>query len=229
MTGLPVAKEPRFITLEEALSLHESAIDAHGGSYGVRDQGLLESALAAPRQGFGGQYAYSFPHEMAAAYLFHLCKNHAFIDGNKRIAWVSAVFFMRVNGWNLLADEQEAIQLVLDVATDKTDKPGIADWINRNSRLLSSVQLREFFARLRLADAIRFGQGFSQGNDIERDATFQEAAAAVHMISELATAIRDVKSQPESDDQLRNKWFLIGSLATLLIVFRQAEDMGYEW
>jgi death-on-curing protein len=65
-------REPRFLTTDEVLTLHETAVDEHGGSYGVRERGLLESALAMPRQGFGGSYAHDYPFAMAAAHAFHI-------------------------------------------------------------------------------------------------------------------------------------------------------------
>lgn len=90
--------EPRFLSTDEVLTLHETGIDAFGGSLGVRDAGLLDSALATPRQGFGGQFVHEFPFEMAAAYLFHLCANHPFIDGNKRVALAASITFFE-NEW----------------------------------------------------------------------------------------------------------------------------------
>jgi death-on-curing protein len=73
--------EPRFLSIDEVLTLYETSIDAFGGSQGIRDTGLLESALAVPRQGFGGEYVHDFPFGLGAVYLFHLCSNHPFVDG----------------------------------------------------------------------------------------------------------------------------------------------------
>ena len=78
--------EPRFLTLDEVLEIHEQQIEMYGGSHGLRDAGALESAVAVPQATFGGEYLYSTIWLMAAAYLFHLVENHAFIDGNK--PWV---------------------------------------------------------------------------------------------------------------------------------------------
>ncbi|MFM9959251.1 MAG: type II toxin-antitoxin system death-on-curing family toxin [Phycisphaerales bacterium] len=225
MTVQPIAKEPRFITLEEALSLHESAIDAHGGSYGIRDQGLLESALAAPRQGFGGQYAYAFPHEMAAAYLFHLCKNHAFIDGNKRIAWVSAVFFMRVNGWSVLADEQEAIQVVLRVATDEMDKPAVASWLVRVARPRCSLELRTFFFALTFEEILRKRQELMAGSNDEFNASLDDAIKALPFLREWS---KTIQSAHDRNDSGAVKTYA-NDLGLFLTLYRIAEDMGYEW
>jgi death on curing protein len=75
---------PRFLDLVEVLEIHQSRIDRYGGSPGVRDLGLLQSAVAQSSAGFGGEFLHSDLYEMAAAYLFHVARNHPFIDGNKR-------------------------------------------------------------------------------------------------------------------------------------------------
>lgn len=103
-----LSREPRFLSTLEVLTLHETAIDIFGGTTGVRDLGLLESAIAMPRQSFGGTYAHAFPFGMAAAYLFHICANHPFLDGNKRTAFSTTVAFLRLNDWNLVASEDDA-------------------------------------------------------------------------------------------------------------------------
>src|SRR5207248_2376813 len=79
-------KDPRFLTLDEVLAIHSDQVRQYGGSGGIRDVGLLSSALAMPRASFGGQYLHPSLHEMAAACLFHLVQNHPFIDGNERIS-----------------------------------------------------------------------------------------------------------------------------------------------
>ena len=76
----------RFVDIDESLRIHARQIDRFGGDSGVRDRGLLESALAMPRASFGGQFVHDDLVAMAGAYLYHLCKNHAFVDGNKRVA-----------------------------------------------------------------------------------------------------------------------------------------------
>ena len=85
-------KEPTFLTEEQILHLHQLAIEKHGGSLGLRDSGLLKSALAMPESGFGGNYFHATIFEMAAAYLFHLVKNHPFVDGNKRIGLLAMIY-----------------------------------------------------------------------------------------------------------------------------------------
>lgn len=126
-------REPRFLTIDEALTLHETNIAQHGGSTGIRDRGLLESALAMPRQAFGGEFTHSFPHEMAAAYLFHVCKNHPFVDGNKRTALACCVVFLHLNGWTMTASQNDAVDTVLAVASGTMSKAEIAKWLVENS------------------------------------------------------------------------------------------------
>lgn len=92
------SKIPEFLTTEDVLALHEEAIEAFGGAHGIRDQGLLESAVAAPQATFGGDCLHEDLFAMAAAYAFHLCKNHPFLDGNKRTAFYATVLFLDRNG-----------------------------------------------------------------------------------------------------------------------------------
>ncbi|CAN5711429.1 type II toxin-antitoxin system death-on-curing family toxin [soil metagenome] len=116
----------RFLGLDEVIALHSSQIERYGGAAGVRDLGLLESAVAAPEASFGGDHLHGTLPEMAAAYLFHLAKNHAFIDGNKRIAAASMIMFVYLNDRELACDEDELVALTLGVATGKTTKAEVA-------------------------------------------------------------------------------------------------------
>ncbi len=92
---------PYFLTLEEVLKIHENQIDCYGGSHGVRDQGLLQSAIAQPEASFGGDYLHKDVFEMAAAYLYHVVENHPFVDGNKRAGTAAALVFLELNGVEL--------------------------------------------------------------------------------------------------------------------------------
>ena len=112
---------PVFPTLEEVLRLHRIQIETFGGSHGLRDMGLLQSALAQPEAGFGGQYVHDIA-AMAAAYLFHLAKNHAFVDGNKRIAAATALLFLGQNHVQYTIDPDDLADLTLDVAPGGKDK-----------------------------------------------------------------------------------------------------------
>ena len=109
------------------IAIHAEVLAAHGGSPGIRDAGLLESAVAAPRASFGGEPLIKDPVEVAAAYLFYLCRNHPFVDGNKRTALAAALVFLAHNG--LLADPGTPARnvdawetLVLDVAASRIDR-----------------------------------------------------------------------------------------------------------
>lgn len=89
--------DPEFLTLAEVLDIHQFLIERHGGSLGVRDRGLLESALAVPEASFGGEYLHPSLYLMAAAYAYHIAENQPFIDGNKRTALGSALVFLEIN------------------------------------------------------------------------------------------------------------------------------------
>lgn len=125
--------EPKFLTLDQVVALHKMQIDQFGGSHGVKDEGLLLSALGQPETGFGDQYFHKDLFEMAAAYLFHLVKNHAFNDGNKRIAALTAAVFLQVNGFMVTSDEDEFEKLVLDAAQSLASKEQIADFFRNNT------------------------------------------------------------------------------------------------
>ena len=111
-------------TVEAVKAIHREVLQAHGGSAGIRDEGLLDSAVAAPQATMMGQPMFKEPVEVAAAYLFYLCRNHPFIDGNKRTALATCLVFLSENGYlsqeKLDADIWE--QLVLDVAASRIDR-----------------------------------------------------------------------------------------------------------
>jgi death on curing protein len=117
---------PKFISKSLALRIHQRQVEKFGGSQGIRDNGLLESALAQPQSAFGGQLLHPTLHEQAAAYLYHLAKNHPFIDGNKRTAYAVMETFLRLNGYTLDLDNEEAYQMVLDVAQSQLEKDALA-------------------------------------------------------------------------------------------------------
>jgi len=123
-----------FLELEEVLEIHRDQIALYGGSEGLRDLGLLQSAVAMPQAGFGDQYFHADLYEMAAAYLFHLASNHPFLDGNKRTAAMSAFTFLKMNGIILTASERAFETLVREVAEGKADKKAIAAFFRKNGR-----------------------------------------------------------------------------------------------
>ncbi len=119
-----------FLNRDQLVEIHARVIAAHGGSVGIRDEGLMLSAMAQPGMQFGGAFLHTFPAGMAAAYLFHLCKNHPFVDGNTRVALAASEVFVRMNELKLNATNDRLVELTLSIA-DGT---------------LSKDQLTEFFA-----------------------------------------------------------------------------------
>jgi death-on-curing protein len=124
---------PVFLGLDEVLEIHRDQIERYGGSSGVRDMGLLQSALAMPQAGSGGQYFHADLYEMAAAYLFHIVKNHPFVDGNKRVGAMAAFAFLKLNGITLKASEPAFEKVVLSVAEGTTDKAAIARFFRKHT------------------------------------------------------------------------------------------------
>ncbi len=115
-----------FLTIEDVLHIHQNQIGQYGGEHGVRDLGLLESAIAQPQAAFGGQYLHGDLFEMAAAYLFHIVQNHAFADGNKRTGAATALVFLDWNDIVLRTDEDGLVEITLQVATGQAGKPEVA-------------------------------------------------------------------------------------------------------
>ena len=115
-----------FLNLEDVLSLHADQVALYGGDYGVRDMGLLESAVAQPQATFGGEFLHKDLFEMAAAYLFHVVQNHPFLDGNKRTGAVAALVFLDLNGVEINAPKGSVYDLTMSVATGQAGKTQIA-------------------------------------------------------------------------------------------------------
>ncbi len=124
--------EPRWISKKGLLMLHEESLAMFGGASGLRDEGLLDSALARPLN----THVYNPDNtlaDLAASYGFGLAKNHAFLDGNKRAAFLSIGVFLSINGHKLVADQVDAIQTMLAVAAGELGEKGLAAWIQKNS------------------------------------------------------------------------------------------------
>ena len=117
-----------FLTLDDIIESHQNQIDTYGGSHGIRDIGLLESAIAQPEASFGGQYLHADIFEMAAAYLYHLVMNHPFVDGNKRVGLEAALIFLEINNENLNASDEELVDLVLKTTAGQIGKRQIAEF-----------------------------------------------------------------------------------------------------
>jgi death on curing protein len=119
---------PTFLSLAEILQIHGDQITRYGGSVGVRDLGLLQSAIAQPQATFGGQFLHADLFEMAAAYLFHIAMNHPFVDGNKRVGAVAAIVFLLMNDEDTTTTSEELESLVLEVAQGRKTKLEIAQF-----------------------------------------------------------------------------------------------------
>jgi len=126
----------KFLTLTEVLKIHRDQISRHGGTTGIRDIELLKSALGMPATTYGGEFLHTDVFEMAAAYLFHLVKNHPFVDGNKRVGAVAALVFLLLNDHVFDAPEDDFAEMVLSVARGEIDKAEVAVFIRRWSRTL---------------------------------------------------------------------------------------------
>jgi death-on-curing protein len=110
------------LTVEVVREIHVEALERFGGLDGVRDENLLAAAVLAPQSIFGGQSPYGDIVEIAAAYLFYLCQNHPFLDGNKRTAMMAAIVFLRLNGFEPAPDSDDWENLLFDVAASKLDR-----------------------------------------------------------------------------------------------------------
>lgn len=124
-------KEPEFLTLAEILDIHRSQIERHGGSEGIRDRGLLESALAVPAASFGGELLHKSLFAMAAAYAFHIAENQPFIDGNKRAALGAALVFLEMNGVSVEDPKGALYDAMMAIAARKMSKDELASVLER--------------------------------------------------------------------------------------------------
>jgi len=127
---------PIFISLPEIIEIHQDQIVRYGGDPGIRDIELLKSALGMPAATYSGEFLHTDLYEIAAAYLFHLVKNHPFVGGNKRTGGVASLVFLAMNGYNFDAPEDDFAETVLSVASGKLAKSEIAVFIRRWSKKL---------------------------------------------------------------------------------------------
>lgn len=123
---------PIFLPLDEIIDIHRDQIARYGGEEGIRDWGMLQSAIAIPAASFGGQFLHADMCEMAAAYLFHIVQNHPFIDGNKRVGAVAAYVFLALNNLRLKVNQTTYGELVLSIARGETPKSAVAEFFRAN-------------------------------------------------------------------------------------------------
>lgn len=121
-----------FLSVNDVVSLHTDLLSRTGGLGGVRDLGLLESAVMMPQAAFGGVYLHEGMADKAAAYLFHICKNHPFLDGNKRAGAAAALAFLLLNGVENLPDPQAMEQTTLAVAEGSMSKESLIEWFRQH-------------------------------------------------------------------------------------------------
>src|SRR5215813_4709711 len=115
-----------FLDAEEVIEIHATQLEVYGGSAGLRDRGLLESAVAQPQASFGGEFVHEGLFAMAAAYLFHIVSNHPFVDGNKRTGMLAAVVFLDVNGITIGHPSEALYELTMGVAEGRVQKAAVA-------------------------------------------------------------------------------------------------------
>lgn len=125
-------RPPVFLTDEEVRAIHAAQIEEFGGTHGIRDEGLLSSAVAAPAATFDGNYLHADIFEMAAAYAFHIAENQPFLDGNKRVALETALVFLDLNGHPVADPGGQLYDAMIAIARHELDRAGLA-------RLLASL------------------------------------------------------------------------------------------
>ena len=125
----------KFLTPQQVLAIHDQAVKRFGGSHGIRDIGLVESAVARPRASFGGKDLYKGVFDKAAALLQSLLKNHPFVDGNKRTALSSAGIFLKMNGYNLKNKHKEEVEFAIKVDNEHLTLEEISSWLKKNSKV----------------------------------------------------------------------------------------------
>ena len=130
-------KDIKFITKDIVLFFHEQLINFYGGSIEIRDENLLDSALAQPKATFEGKYLHDTLYKMSAAYGYHLCNNHPFIDGTKRIAFVVMDTFLQRNNLEIIASEKEVYKTMIYLASGQLSKEKLALWLKKNTSAIN--------------------------------------------------------------------------------------------
>jgi death on curing protein len=220
---------PRFLSAQDVLRLHAITIEDQGGDPSIRDRALLDAAVAMPAQQYGGQYLHEDIPAMAAAYAFHICKNHPFVDGNKRAGTAAMIAFLVDNGWVFEATADEAEPVILRLAAGELDKDAFAAWASGHMREKPKMELREFFAEVRMP-AIQGHYasvlaGMKHGTPAEVLATHVEVAKAIPLYMDYARAASECLNAGDREgfDEFCRLFSFLAAL------YRVAEEMGYEW
>lgn len=116
------------------MSFHKEQLEQYGGKTGVRDETLLESALAQPEASFGGEYVHKDIFQMAAAYGYHICLNHPFFDGNKRTSLIAMYTFLYVNGYQIVAKKKSLFAIVMDLAKGEVTKEELSEYLKTHTQ-----------------------------------------------------------------------------------------------
>ena len=123
---------PEFVQKADVLAIHQRQVERFGGLHGMRDEELLDSALAQPQATFFGELLHPTISKQAAAYLYHIAKNHPFLDGNKRTAFATTIAFLGMNGYELNMSEEAAYNMVMQVAQGEIDKEELASLLEQH-------------------------------------------------------------------------------------------------
>lgn len=220
----------QFLSVPDILRIHRYAMRDQRGDPTVRDLGLLDSAMAMPRQQFGGEFLHPDIPSMAAAYAFHICKNHPFVDGNKRAATAAMLMFLSDNGWSYDATADEAEPVILGLAAGELDKGPLTDWLRRMCHEKPSIELRVFFERLGFDQFVQVHNALTKTggtNFQELRATMTEAIKAIPFLETWFKYIAVLSQDPKTDPNLMQS--AVESSLTIGALFRLAEDQGYEW
>lgn len=210
--------------------LHAIAIEDQGGDITLRDRALLESAVAMPAQQFEHQYLHPDIPAMAAAYAFHICMNHPFVDGNKRAGAAAMIAFLSDNGWSFDATVDVAEPVFRRLAAGEIDKQEFTDWLRTQMHEKPKLELRDFFSKLeyqKIAECLDAGLMHDDPKLAykERFDTIVEAARAIPAIHEanLGAISAEGAGDQKTAEILRSQALLMTAM------YRTAQDMGYEW
>jgi death-on-curing protein len=223
---------PRFLSVEDVLTLHAIAIEAGGGDPSLRDRALLESAVATPAQQFEGKYLHEDIPAMAAAYAFHICKNHAFVDGNKRAAAAAMIAFLSDNGWSFDATADEAEPVILQMAAGSLDKGPFTEWVRQNVHEKPRMELRDFFEKVDGETLWKKWGSIVAPMDSASPTAEDEILRTCRETENHIPAARWFQEQAvladkRGDTEAGRLW--IDREGVLICLYRVAEDMGYEW
>lgn len=219
---------PRFLSVDDVLTLHAIAIEDQGGDPSVRDRGLLESAIAMPAQQFGQQYLHEDIQAMAAAYAFHICSNHPFVDGNKRAATAAMIAFLSDNGWSFDATSDDAEANILRLASGSLNKSTFTEWARTHMREKPKMEVRDFSVAsiLRyLTNGLLVYSPHTGAGTHEFAQRAAEAAVAMPILDDLARQQQETVQAGNVRDWERITFLAVG----LMTLHALAEDMGYEW